>query len=160
MESVFQDVVREITAEGGTVLLSSHILAEAEALCDTVSIIRSGRIVETGTPHRTAAPDPHHPELHHQRSPSTASTPSRGSTTWSSPTTATRLASRWRPTSSAPSSSTSAQHGVVTLTSTPPTLEELFLRHYGDELATLAANGNGNHGESPRPNRKNAGAPR
>ena len=49
METVFQDVVREITADGGTVLLSSHILAEAEALCDTVSIIREGRIVESGT---------------------------------------------------------------------------------------------------------------
>src|SRR5665648_977308 len=49
METVFQDVVREITTAGGTVLLSSHILAEAEALCDTVSIIRAGRIVESGS---------------------------------------------------------------------------------------------------------------
>ena len=43
METVFQDVVAKITADGGTVLLSSHILAEAEALCDVVSIIRAGR---------------------------------------------------------------------------------------------------------------------
>ena len=49
MSATFQDVVREIRDEGRTILLSSHILAEAEALCDRVSIIRSGRIVRSGT---------------------------------------------------------------------------------------------------------------
>ena len=49
MESVFQDCIHELKAEGRTVLLSSHILAEVEALCDRVSIIRAGRTVEAGT---------------------------------------------------------------------------------------------------------------
>ena len=49
MEATFQDCVRELRGEGRTILLSSHILAEAEALCDRVSIIRSGRVVQTGT---------------------------------------------------------------------------------------------------------------
>src|SRR5664279_6449883 len=49
MEAVFQDCIREESAHGRTVLLSSHILAEAEALCDRVSIIRSGRVVQHGT---------------------------------------------------------------------------------------------------------------
>src|SRR5690606_18024768 len=49
MEEVFQQCVREEKAAGRTVLLSSHILAEVEALCDRVSIIRAGRTVETGT---------------------------------------------------------------------------------------------------------------
>jgi ABC-2 type transport system ATP-binding protein len=49
MEATFQDCVHELRAEGRTILLSSHILAEAEALCDRVSIIRAGRIVQTGT---------------------------------------------------------------------------------------------------------------
>src|SRR5687768_14613410 len=49
MESVFQACIVEERAAGRTVLLSSHILAEAEALCDRVSIIRAGRTVETGT---------------------------------------------------------------------------------------------------------------
>jgi ABC-2 type transport system ATP-binding protein len=50
MEEVFrQVVVEEQRNNGRTVLLSSHILAEVEALCDRVSIIRSGRIVESGT---------------------------------------------------------------------------------------------------------------
>jgi ABC-2 type transport system ATP-binding protein len=45
----FQDVVRDLRDAGRTVLLSSHILAEVEALCDRISIIRAGRIVESGT---------------------------------------------------------------------------------------------------------------
>jgi ABC-2 type transport system ATP-binding protein len=49
MEDVFRTVVREEQERGRTVLLSSHILAEVEALCDRVSIVRSGRTVETGT---------------------------------------------------------------------------------------------------------------
>src|SRR5881398_1845140 len=49
MESVFQDCINEERERGRTVLLSSHILAEVEALCDRVSIIRLGRTVETGT---------------------------------------------------------------------------------------------------------------
>ena len=48
-ESVFGECVNELTNRGGTVLLSSHILAEVEQLCDRVSIIRAGRIVESGT---------------------------------------------------------------------------------------------------------------
>src|SRR5215510_8078256 len=50
MEEVFRQVVREEQRrDGRTVLLSSHILAEVEALCDRVTIIREGRAVETGT---------------------------------------------------------------------------------------------------------------
>ncbi|WP_080146650.1 ABC transporter ATP-binding protein [Marinilactibacillus piezotolerans] len=47
-ERVFQDQVRKVKARGASVLLSSHILSEVEALCDTVAIIRNGKIVETG----------------------------------------------------------------------------------------------------------------
>ena len=49
MEATFQDVVHDLRAEGRTILLSSHILAEAEALSDRVSIIRAGRIVQSGS---------------------------------------------------------------------------------------------------------------
>lgn len=49
MERVFQDVIGEAKARGTSVLLSSHILAEVETLADRLSIIRDGRIVETGT---------------------------------------------------------------------------------------------------------------
>ncbi|MEO7125865.1 MAG: ABC transporter ATP-binding protein [Nakamurella sp.] len=49
MEQTFQDIIRERRAEGCTVLLSSHILAEVESLADRVSIIRQGRTAMTGT---------------------------------------------------------------------------------------------------------------
>ncbi len=49
MENVFQEVLREASERGATVLLSSHILAEVETLADAVSIIRDGRVVREGT---------------------------------------------------------------------------------------------------------------
>jgi len=48
MEVVFTDCVRELRDQGRTVLLSSHILAEVEKLCDTVTIIRNGQTVQSG----------------------------------------------------------------------------------------------------------------
>jgi ABC-2 type transport system ATP-binding protein len=63
MEAVFQDCIREVKAQGRTVLLSSHILAEVEALCDRLSIVRLGRTVEDGHARRAEAP---HPNIDHR----------------------------------------------------------------------------------------------
>jgi ABC-2 type transport system ATP-binding protein len=49
MESMFRGLIRDWRGDGRSVLLSSHILAEAEALSDRLSIIRDGKVVETGT---------------------------------------------------------------------------------------------------------------
>ncbi len=49
MEEIFRECVREITDDGRTILLSSHILSEVEALCDRVTIIREGRAVQSGS---------------------------------------------------------------------------------------------------------------
>lgn len=49
MEKAFQQCVTEVAGRGAAVLLSSHILAEVEKLCDDVTIIRSGRAVRSGT---------------------------------------------------------------------------------------------------------------
>jgi len=49
MESIFQEYVTKIKTRGKTILLSSHILAEVEALCDRVTIIKDGKTVESGT---------------------------------------------------------------------------------------------------------------
>ena len=49
MEKAFQQCVQEVTGRGAAVLLSSHILAEVEKLCDNVTIIRAGRAVKSGT---------------------------------------------------------------------------------------------------------------
>lgn len=138
MEKVFQDVVRERVGQGRTALLSSHILAEAEALCDRVSIIRQGRIVETGTldemRHLTRT------WIHsHTTRPVTGLdsmpgvydvVPDAEGVTFE--VDGDRLDAALRHLTT---------FGVQTLTSTPPTLEDLFLRHYGDELAVLGGNG-------------------
>jgi len=49
MEAVFQECVRESAERGQTVLLSSHILSEVEALCDRISIVRSGTVIQNAT---------------------------------------------------------------------------------------------------------------
>ena len=49
MEATFQDCLREARQRGQTVVLSSHILSEVEAVCDRVAVLRSGRLVEQGT---------------------------------------------------------------------------------------------------------------
>jgi ABC-2 type transport system ATP-binding protein len=49
MEQAFRECVLEAKPNRQTVFLSSHILAEAEALCERVAILRAGRLVETGT---------------------------------------------------------------------------------------------------------------
>lgn len=49
MERLFQELVFEAKENGKSVLLSSHILSEVERLCDSVSIIRKGQIIESGT---------------------------------------------------------------------------------------------------------------
>jgi ABC-2 type transport system ATP-binding protein len=140
METVFQDVVKERVSQGRTALLSSHILAEAEALCDRVSIIRDGRIVETGTldemRHLTRTsihvrterpltgidrlPGVHGFEAHDDGGVFEVDSEHLSATI-------THLAT----------------YGVLDLESNPPTLEDLFLRHYGDALAVLSENGNG-----------------
>ena len=130
MESVFQQCIREVKLQGRTVLLSSHILAEVEALCDRVSIIRLGRTVESGTladlRHLTrtsiavettepltgieALPGVHDVVVEDRHARFDVDTAQLDAVV-------RRL----------------APLGVRSLTSTPPTLEELFLRHYGDD---------------------------
>lgn len=127
MESVFQDCIRQAKDRGTTVLLSSHILSEVEALCDRVSIIRAGTVVETGTlaemRHLTRT------SLHAEMDSVPADLSGMdgvhdlevsGSRVTMSVDSA-RIGTILRALSAA---------GVRTLTSQPPTLEELFIRHY------------------------------
>ncbi len=48
MESLFQEEVRKLKDKGKTILLSSHILSEVERLCDSINIIKDGKIIEKG----------------------------------------------------------------------------------------------------------------
>lgn len=132
MESVFQDCVREARSAGRTVLLSSHILAEVENLCDRVSIIRRGRTVESGTLD----------ELRHLTRTSIDVLTERPATGLQVLEGVHGLRSegpRARFDVDAGRLDAVIRHltgfRVRSLTSRPPTLEELFLRHYDDEPA-------------------------
>ncbi|MCX4903994.1 ABC transporter ATP-binding protein [Streptomyces sp. NBC_00878] len=135
MEAVFQDVVQEVREAGHTVLLSSHILAEVEALCDRVTIIRAGRTAESGT----------FDELRHLSrttvvvetgKPISALDGLAGVHDVNADHTRARF-------SVDPGELNQVLRNLVefdvrSLTSSPPTLEELFLRHYGNDAAAGA----------------------
>ena len=136
MDAVFRECIDEERDRGRTVLLSSHILAEVEALCDRVSIIRNGRNVETGTladlRHltRTAvAADLTTPPTGLEAIPGVHDLDVRG--------THVRCQVDTEHLDALLAALTRA--GVRSLTSQPPTLEQLFLRHYESEpeAATL-----------------------
>ena len=130
MESVFRRYVRELKKAGKTVLLSSHILAEVEALCDRVSIIREGQIIETGT----------FEELRHLTRTSIVVDTLKPLTGLEDQegvynvifadekahfvVDAEKLDDVMK---------YLTQFGIKSLISTPPTLEELFIRYYGEE---------------------------
>ena len=128
MESMFRGVIDDWRNDGRSVLLSSHILAEAEALSDRLSIIRNGRVVETGSLAQLR---------HLRRTTVTAqlrAVPERVSdlpgvheltiqgTTITCQVDADAL-DRLLPVLSAA--------GVESLVTQPPSLEQLFLQHYG-----------------------------
>lgn len=131
METVFQEFIREAKADGRTVLLSSHILAQVEKLCDTISIIRLGEVVQSGTL----------AEMRHlTRTTVEAVTSQSAANIGQLPG-----IHGFRQEDGRVHFSVDGEHldgavrqlsqlGVRSLVSHPPTLEELMLRHYGDEL--------------------------
>ncbi|MFJ8959562.1 ATP-binding cassette domain-containing protein [Lentzea sp. NPDC102401] len=129
MESVFQACINDERERGRTVLLSSHILAEAEALCDRVSIIRGGHIVETGT-----LADMRH--LTRTSISAELAGPPNGLMSMAGVHDLVAEGNRVRFEVDSDKLDLVLKQlvstGVRTLTSQPPTLEELFLRHYED----------------------------
>lgn len=147
MEVVFQDVILQAKSAGKTVLLSSHILAQVEKLADRVSIIRLGRIVQSGSLSEmrhltrttieveTARPATGLEELAGVHKVQIVAEGGEGAGRVRFDVDGGHLDDVIR---------RLAGFGVRSLTSHPPTLEELMLRHYGDELAA----GGHPHGDS------------
>jgi ABC-2 type transport system ATP-binding protein len=133
MEATFRQVIREELEGERTVLLSSHILAEVEALCERVSIIRAGRVVESGTL----------AELRHLTRTSIQAelaAPPDGLLglpgVHNLEVDGTRVRCQVDTASLDPLLRRLTAVGVRSLVSQPPTLEELFLRHYQSDLPT------------------------
>ena len=131
MEVMFRREIARVRAAGATVLLSSHILSEVEQLCDRVSIIRAGRIVESGTL----------AELRHLTRTEVSFEGTDAATAAGIPGAHDVVAEegrvRFTVDSDAVASALPAltERRVAGLRVAPPSLEELFLRHYGDTLA-------------------------
>lgn len=128
MEAVFTDEVRALTAKGRTILLSSHILAEVEKLCSSVTIIRSGTDVETGTLS----------DLRHLTRSRVTATVSANPASLDHPAIhnlavdGARIAFDCEDAQIGSVMPLLAGLGVRNLTVNPPSLEEMFLQHYGD----------------------------
>jgi len=127
MEAQFRQYINEVHGDGRTVLLSSHILSEVEALCDRVSIIRDGSVVESGTL----------AELRHlARTSVSAELTTVPAGIADLPGVHDVVVQGHRVTASVEAKGMAAlmtalgAGGVTAMTSQPPTLEELFLRHY------------------------------
>jgi len=136
MESVFRREVARVQSEGATVLLSSHILSEVEQLCNRVTIVRAGKAVETG------ALD----ELRHLTRTSfrvgtsaTLAEVAKLRGVHDVRQEAEHLAFDVDSDAIQGVLAALTKAGVSSLTVTPPSLEELFLRHYGDQLAAEPA---------------------
>lgn len=127
MEATFRECVGQLRGEGKAVLLSSHILSEAEALSDRVSIVREGVVVETGSlddlRHLTAT----------EISARVVAPPTglaRVAGVHDLRVTGNEVTARVERPAMAAFMATLASGEIESLTSRPPTLEELFLRHY------------------------------
>lgn len=135
MEVVFRDCVKEATERGQTVLLSSHILSEVEALCDRVGILREGKLVDEGTLK----------ELRHLAT-QTVDVAFTGRAPKLPPLPRVHVQSagpnalRFEVSGSiGPLIAALAGHPVATLTSREPSLEEIFLHHYDQPSARVVS---------------------
>jgi ABC-2 type transport system ATP-binding protein len=145
MEAVFQDVVQELRVAGRSILLSSHILSEVEALCDRVTIIRAGRAAESGTFDElrhltrtsvvvdTSAPLPSVAQWVGVHDVDVADTHAEFSV---DPEELNRVLSHL------------VDLEVRSIVTSPPTLEELFLRHYGEEITASSPGASAEVGSS------------
>ncbi|MFD9950890.1 ATP-binding cassette domain-containing protein [Nonomuraea sp. NPDC059023] len=124
MEAAFRACITEERGNGRTVLLSSHILSEVEALCDRVSIIRAGRVVQSGTlaqlRHLTRTTVTADLDLVPEDMPGVHDLTVDGSS----------VTFEVEPDRLREILPLLAEAGVRGLTCRPATLEELFLRHY------------------------------
>lgn len=128
MENIFQQCVLEAKNEGKSILLSSHILSEVEKLCDRVGIIRLGKIIETGTldelrhltrTNLTIQTKEKITSLRDLKGIHNVEEKQDGEFSFQVDTEEMDAVIRFI-----------SQFGVIKLESAPPTLEDLFLRHY------------------------------
>lgn len=138
MEVVFQEVIQELKTEGRSVLLSSHILAQVEALSDRISIIRAGKIVESGSLF----------DLRHMTRTTIEVETERPAGALQDRAYIHDLRAEGERTAFEVDGDhvgevmgSLTELGIRSIVAHPPTLEQLLMRHYGDELSSRGVNG-------------------
>jgi len=134
MKGIFRKEVKKLKMEGATVLLSSHVLSEVEALCDRISIIKEGEIIESGTfdelrhlTRTTIIVDTIQPPHGLEEILGVHNLTLEGTHAHFS-VDAERIGSVLK---------YLTKFDVHSIISTPPTLEELFMRYYGEEYSEI-----------------------
>ena len=135
MDAVFRDCVHEFRDRGRTIFLASHILSEVEALADRVSIIRDGATADVGSLE----------QLRHLARVSITADVARGAAAIAKlpgvhdfREQGGRIEFDVDPAALSGALAALAKAGATSLTSHPPTLEEIFLRHYSDDAGRRA----------------------
>ncbi|MGU3436225.1 ATP-binding cassette domain-containing protein [Actinomycetes bacterium M1A6_2h] len=127
MERVFQDAVIDAAGRGTTVLLSSHILSEVEKLCDTVTILRAGRTVQSGSLQEMRHLTRTRFDITTERDPGELV---EVTGVHNATLDGHKMSFDVDPAAMADVVRAVSALGVRSLTSTPPSLEDLFLREY------------------------------
>ncbi|BAW92060.1 ABC transporter component [Actinomyces sp. Chiba101] len=141
MEEVFRQCVAEAAERGSAVLLSSHILSEVESLADSVTIIRAGRAVESGSLERIRALARSRISAVVEREPDLSGEPGVHDLSTS------RADDAWQVGMAVDAERVGAVMerlaalGLRSITAAPPSLEEIFLHHYSADDASPSADG-------------------
>jgi ABC-2 type transport system ATP-binding protein len=138
VQQTFFGLVRDAKAEGRTIFLSSHIIAEVDRTCDRVAIIREGRLVQVDSIEAIRRLAFHHVELTFD-SPVAAAVfdglPGVSNVEVDGEVVRMRVSGPIGGVLRA-----AAPHGIVDVVSREPNLEDVFLAQYGDHpIAESAA---------------------
>jgi ABC-2 type transport system ATP-binding protein len=132
MEVAFRECVREAGANGQTVLLSSHVLSEVEAVCDRVGILRAGRLIDLGSLDDLRGLSAHTVEASFPgAAPNLDGVPGVSAVTVADHSVRCQVKGSMQPLLRV-----LADAGATHVTSREPSLEELFLSHYGADGGT------------------------
>jgi ABC-2 type transport system ATP-binding protein len=137
MEQVFRGCVREARERGQTVLLSSHIMSEVEAVCDRVAMVRNGRIIDEGRLDELQDLSAVHVQASVLRPPpELGAIPGVSNVVTDGSTIECDVTGSMEPLLSA-----LAPAGLRRVTTRTPSLEELFVSHYGDPRLAAGTTG-------------------
>jgi ABC-2 type transport system ATP-binding protein len=140
-----RDLIRQMNAEGTTIFLTTHQIAEANLLCDRVAIINHGQIAAIDTPEQLKAAFQRVQSVEVAIEPGDGSDPSAGLASLPGVTKPVKMGDKWRLYTKDPSAllpqvidyARSQDQRIVSLSTLGPSLEDVFLEITGQEIGTV-----------------------